>query len=241
MVRVGQRGFTVIELILFLAVSGALMTGLLFGVNANISQQRYQDSARSLQGLFQQQYFDVQNTTNERSEEWRCGETGIEATDRDNGQARGTTNCLLLGRYVQIKPGGTELELGAVVGRAPTEDLAGGDIATLVQHNPRLSPVGVEKVDVDWQSRLYVYGGDTVGASVVFLRSPASGVVRTFVGTGELPVAIGSILTPAAATNELVQCIESGSQILGPTWSLTVRANVSSPTGVTLNQNDERC
>lgn len=42
MITSKERGFTVIELMLFLGVTGALFAALMFGVNASVNQQRYQ-------------------------------------------------------------------------------------------------------------------------------------------------------------------------------------------------------
>ncbi|MEP6710564.1 MAG: prepilin-type N-terminal cleavage/methylation domain-containing protein, partial [Candidatus Saccharibacteria bacterium] len=49
-------GFTIIEVMLFLAISGALAVGILIGSNVAITSQRYRDSLNSLQSLLQQQY-----------------------------------------------------------------------------------------------------------------------------------------------------------------------------------------
>ena len=50
---VKSKGFTIIEVMLFLAVTGALAVAILVGSGVAIGQQRYKDSVNSLQSFIQ--------------------------------------------------------------------------------------------------------------------------------------------------------------------------------------------
>ena len=48
-----KPGFTIIEMMLFLAVSGAMAAGIMVGVGATVNAQRYRDATHSLVSFFQ--------------------------------------------------------------------------------------------------------------------------------------------------------------------------------------------
>jgi len=67
MVTKTQGGFTVIEVMLFLAVTGLLAVGILVGSGVAIGQQRYRDSVNTLKSYIQQQYSEVTSVINNRA------------------------------------------------------------------------------------------------------------------------------------------------------------------------------
>src|SRR6187402_1944283 len=99
-----QNGFTIIETMLFLGVTGMLATAILVGSGVAIGQQRYRDSVNSLKSQVQQQYSEVTNVINSRDKNWSCDVNGnvIEAPDASDGESRGTTDCVLLGRLLTV-------------------------------------------------------------------------------------------------------------------------------------------
>lgn len=58
-----RQGFTIIEVILFVAISAALIVGLLLGVSSAIARQRYNDSVQDLADWLKTQYLAVSNPT----------------------------------------------------------------------------------------------------------------------------------------------------------------------------------
>lgn len=54
-----KRGFTLIEVSIFLAITGLLLIGVLGGTYSNIARQRYNDSVRSFAEFFRQMYAEV--------------------------------------------------------------------------------------------------------------------------------------------------------------------------------------
>src|SRR4029450_12347478 len=93
-----QSGFTLIEVMLFLAVTGLLAMGILAGSGAAINQQRYRDSVNSLKSDIQQQYSEVTSVINSRGANWECNANGvISDTGGPAGEARGRSDCVMLG------------------------------------------------------------------------------------------------------------------------------------------------
>lgn len=56
-----HNGFTIIEVMLFLAISGFLFVGIVAGAGSNISRQRYQTSVQDLAEFLREQYSTVSN------------------------------------------------------------------------------------------------------------------------------------------------------------------------------------
>lgn len=174
------RGFTIIEVMLFLAVTGALTVGVLIGSSAAIAQQRYRDSVNSLKGFIQEQYNQTTNVVNSEEKNPVCNKAGSSlALDGSKQQARGTSECLLLGRYLLIEP--EKVTAYDVIGQPTKPDPASDDIAELASYALTTSAESETK-EVDWGAKI-VKPKTTEGltVSVLILRSPLSGSVVTFV------------------------------------------------------------
>ena len=237
-----QKGFTIIELVLFLGITGALFAALMIGVNTNIYQQRYKDSVIAYKTLLEQQYADVAYPRNERNDKWTCNnETGVQP-EPNGGEARGTSNCVLLGRYIQVKSNGTQAEVGSVIGIQPA-DTSGltGDLAVLAAYSPRRSPIDKTDYSLAWDAALQTIDHQSSSASFLILRSPASGLVRTFALEEPLPSSLRDALTDARATAKVKNCVVPNGNVGLPTQSITVNANIGSANGIVLNGNDEQC
>jgi type II secretory pathway pseudopilin PulG len=181
-------GFTIIEVMLFLAVSGLLAIGILVGSGAAISQQRYRDSVNSLKSFIQQQYGDVTNVVNSRGSQWSCDANANITEVNGVGQPRGTSNCVLLGRYITIDATGTRLTSANVVGyRAAGAPQQTSDIAELrTNYILRVSPLDQVTDEVRWGGRVVRPDSTTsMSFSMLVLRSPLSGSILTFAAAGE--------------------------------------------------------
>lgn len=186
-----ETGFTIVEVVLFLAITGLLTIGILVGSGVAISQQRYRDSVNSLKSFIQDQYSDVTNVVNARNNQWRCDANGnvIETSGAD-AQARGTSNCVLLGRYITINENGTLLTASNVVGyRTPDAEQASNDIVELQDnYNLQVSPLDQEEQEVKWGSQVVqAESGTPMPFSMLILRSPLSGSIMTFAAEGVQP------------------------------------------------------
>jgi type II secretory pathway pseudopilin PulG len=233
-------GFTVIELMLFLGITGVLFAALMVGVNTNITQERYREGVQAYSALLQDQYSEVTNTRNDRSDQWQCV-SGAVAPQPVNGEARGTTSCVILGRAVQIQSDGTEVKTAAVIGIEPLQQDNASDIDTLAAYKPKLAEsFGAATTTLDWQSSLATTDKKSSTASFLILRSPASGLLRVFASSSSLPGDLSTMITASAATTVIKNCV-TGSTGLLPTQSVSVDPRVSGPNGVIVKEVDDAC
>lgn len=94
-------GFTITEVMLFLAISGLLLVGALAGVSANINNTRFNDAVRSTTSFLQGQYDEVSTGRNDRNPNLSCDSAlNINTT---TPRPVGMTNCVVLGRFLKFE------------------------------------------------------------------------------------------------------------------------------------------
>jgi type II secretory pathway pseudopilin PulG len=183
-----ETGFTIIETMLFLAVTGLLAGAILVGSGVAISQQRYRDSVNSLKSYVQQQYSEVTNVTNGRDKSWTCDGVGnVAQSNPAAGQARGTSDCVVLGRYITVDATGTQLAASNVVGFRKVNAVdATSDIAEIMtNYQLGISPIDKDTSEVSWGAQIVKQKTTTpMPLSVLIIRSPLSGSIMTFVADG---------------------------------------------------------
>lgn len=229
-------GFTIIETMLFLAVTGLLIIGLLAGTGTSINIQRYRDSVSSLQTVLQDQYSQVANVNNQLpSQALSCNSAALVANDPSSSTSRGQSDCVILGRYVRTLDSKT-LELSTVVGYAPASIApASNDISSLQQYAIAPLPGSVDEYTIEWGSAIQKPGStDDAAFSLLILRSPISGVVRTFINPTS-PTASNAIKTLVGATSttsDLKICVDAGGLFGTNQMAVNVTKNTSGPAGV---------
>lgn len=244
MATVGTRGFTVIELMLFLGITGMLFAALMVGANNTIIQQRYKEGVIDYAALLQDQYSEVLNTRNDRPNNWSC-ENSIVSPEAVNGEFRGTSSCVLLGKAIEVTEadGGRKIETTSVVGYyVPVGDEEPqGDIEALDAYNPRVPQDFDTKVfEMGWGTNLTTHEGEDSTASFLILRSPTSGLIRVFAWAEQLPFDLTEMISAEAAVGVITNCIKGDSGLL-PTQSVTVDARIAGPNGIIINGIDDSC
>jgi type II secretory pathway pseudopilin PulG len=182
-----ERGFTVIEVMLFLAVTGLLAVGILVGSGVSIGQQRYRDSVNSLKSFIQEQYSQTTNVANDRAATWTCDTTAdVETAPVGSGQPRGTSDCVLMGRFVTIDASGTKLTASNLVGHRNAGAATGAsDVLELENYRLGISPINQVNEDVAWGATVVQPKTTTpMPLSLLIVRSPLSGSVLTFASDG---------------------------------------------------------
>lgn len=233
-----SKGFTIIEVMLFLAITGALAVGILVGSGAAIGQQRYRDSVNSLKGFLQDQYSEITSVVNGDQDKPVCTQNGDTVTlDITKQQARGTSDCLLMGRFILIEP--TKLTAYNVIGQ-PHEDTAGSD-DTAALKTYALTFTDPETEDVSWGAKIVkpkTLEGMTT--SVLIVRSPLSGAILTYIQDGDQK--------PATLLNNtnMVQkdfCVDSqGLSAMGHRLAVRIRAAATGQSGVEIPlEKDSAC
>lgn len=238
MATVDMRGFTIIELMLFLGVTGALFAALMVGVNTNIAQQQYKSSVLSYSTLLQDQYSQVTNPLNDRGDDIGCSNGDIE---KNTPTARGTTSCVILGRAVQVMDDGSTIQTATVIGTdQPAQDTNTSDIQAITDYDPKLSSTDSETTKMDWGSTLSTTDGRSSVASFLILRSPVSGLIRVFASNTALPAKLSDAITQSAATSTVTNCVNGFTGSL-PVQSVTVNPNVAGPDAITVKGLDPSC
>jgi type II secretory pathway pseudopilin PulG len=239
-----QRGFTIIEVMLFLAVSGALAVGILAGSGVAITQQRYRDSVNSLQTLLRQQYNETDHVINDRDKDRNC-KNAVISTSNGPAEARGTSECVIIGKYVTIT-NGTVITISSVVGQAragTSINDASNDFEALKQYDLGISTADTDVSDVAWGASIRNVSdtNDQKNLAFLILRSPLTGSLRTF--SGSIPSASESIATLVSEANSAEKkiCVDSASIVAGPTLGVVVRANAASASAVELLGVDGGC
>jgi type II secretory pathway pseudopilin PulG len=223
------RGFTIIEVMLFLAVTGLLTIGVLVGSSRTITQQRYRDSVSSLKSLIQEQYSQTANVVNGDVQNPVCNKRGNTLDlDPRTLRFRGTSECLILGRYLLIEP--KKVTAYDVIGLPNSDNEGADDIAALRDYSLTLSE-NFEAEEIAWDATV-VRPRTTTGmtTSVLVARSPLSGSTLTFIGDGnQLPSALIDI-------GNMVQkdlCIDSGGgAITSRRLAVRINARATSPSSV---------
>ena len=101
-------GFTIIEVTLFLAVSGVLTVGLLAAASVSIQRQQYRDAVQSFAGYLRDEYARVISVENDRGmggDDETCPVPGVSSSD---SLVRGQSRCVIVGRYINAANNGTE-------------------------------------------------------------------------------------------------------------------------------------
>lgn len=190
MTTVKERGFTIIEAMLFLAISGALFAALMVGVGSNVTRQRYTDSVRSFVSLLEGQYAAAMNIENQNSRNFACSMgAGVISGTRT---WRGNSKCVVLGRAIRIDTYGNKIEVSSVTGEDFSGDLQNlSEEVAISKFNPKISDFDKNDVTVEWSSNLKknITSGSPAPSplntnnnlvTIVILRSPLSGAMSVY-------------------------------------------------------------
>lgn len=223
-----SSGFTVIEVVLFLGITGLLATLIFVGTGNSINIQRYRDSVTSLKSILQQQYSEVTNVGNNHSAtENACGGGG--------GVSRGQSDCVILGRYItNMDP--NNIVVKTVVG-TENSDVATDDKDSLHKYTATLSTIlGTEqKYKLPWDTSMKRIGNPLVDKnfSLLIVRSPLTGSILTFIDdTAKNKPLLDLVDLPNSLTSPLKLCVNPNYLFSGKKMMIRVAANASSASGV---------
>lgn len=151
MIKGEQRGFTVIEVVLFLGISALLLLVAFSFTSATLRNTRFTDTTKSFQGFVQEQYTRVQtNSLSLNTPAGRrpvCVQNGA-VTGENTTNAAGTSSCMLLGAVLDFATGGTTVTITPLLGytKADTQTFAGV--------NPQLWAEARETYPLAWQATI---------------------------------------------------------------------------------------
>lgn len=233
MSRMYLSGFTIIETMLFLGITGLLVMGILAGAGTSINIQRYRDSVTSLQSILQDQYSQVSNVANGRDSGWSCDNNAVISIGGTT--IPGQSDCVILGRFITT-PDGVNLSMSDVVGYiSPVAPPATDDITTLKAYKLQTSPIDPTSYSLEWGASLTDPATKTASAfSMLIVRSPTSGVVRTFIDSTKVVASrnMGTMITAQALAENLEACVVAGGGLFVPKSAIHVVANATSSGGI---------
>lgn len=198
--RVYRRGFTIIEVILFLGISGLLLVGLLVGTSSSVARQRYNDSVNSFKDLMQDQYMYVSNVDNDRNDNLNIsGGTQCKGQDNVNDSPHGRTKCMVYGKLIEFATHDSEdfdIRVTTVIGndvmdllnddRLGTSSTTvnwGNDISVLQYVNLVRTNI-VREYQLEWGAKLrqpHPKSESLPTGAILIVRAPVSNSVKTFV------------------------------------------------------------
>lgn len=227
-----KHGFTIIETMLFLAISGALTVAVLVGAGASISQQRYRDSVNSLSNFLQQQYSDVTSVRNERDSGWSCNAATGPVVDETSGSSRGATECVVVGKYISLSD--KTVTVQTVIGKASAVGGA-GDIATLTNSGLSLTDFDKQTYTIEWGAAMQKINKAPTATTMLIVRSPVTGSIRTFIDESGANQPVASMVNVARLQAPANICMNSDGMFNGKRLGVYVIANASSATAVKVN------
>ena len=254
-----KRGFTIIETMLFLAISGVLVVAMISGVGVSINIQRYRDAVETFKSLLQNQYSALSSVENDRDNNWSC--SPVAASEQGGTEVRGQSDCVLLGRLVTVVE--SEINVYNVLGRPPAVQPPVTDDIVQLRDNYILnvSSVNEDKTTMEWgtQIALPTNGPEKPNAAtartprsiaILFVRSPNSGQIYTFTGNTVAPTPTPEMLrsmlvsTGTVTSGQPVQgrmyrtiCIESNGLFVSADQSIFINAYANGPSSIESQSN----
>lgn len=246
MVGKRQAGFTIIEITLFMAITGLLFLIAVAGTGNTIRTFRFTDSGRSLEAFAQKQYDDVINGLNNRSASVSCSNGTV---DTSTAQEIGSSNCLLIGKLIVFRSGNTAVTTYNVVGTEPAGvnySLSDDDLISAFQ--PRaVTNTATETYTIPWgnaPSGFKRLSDNTATNGLLLIRSPKSSrlVSYTFTVPAAIPTDLTSVVSTAANRSQATNfCIKNADGIGNPVRLEISGGATQSSAKIIFNATDSEC
>jgi type II secretory pathway pseudopilin PulG len=233
-------GFTIIEVILFLAISALLAATLLGGWTLTINTQRYKDSNKTLQSFLQEQYNLVYNVENGRDANLACTLSGTELSIHPvplSNTPPGQSDCVVMGRYIHVQ-NGTTLNVSTIVGLDQTPDSSQSDLQQMlafkVQKVDEVTGLTRSSLTIPWQATIVGQNGDPTarGYNIAIIRAPSSGIVHTFTQETSAQLPVSQLVLTANERNPVYFCLDPGVTVTGPRTGVMIEALASAQSSV---------
>jgi hypothetical protein len=209
-----KTGFTIIEVSLFLAISGFLIIGLIVGTSATIARQRYTDSVQDFAEFLRREYAGVVYTENSINGLTKCNGDGTISVDEDaTSESGGYTdtgraNCLIYGRLLVFgeeiggKVDPNAVSIYTVFGKDLRSRQPDGSIIHIPEDtltalkvaNISASPtIAADSYKLQWGAKAEKTADKSSRSlSYLIVRSPESGIVHSFVLNRALAITGGT-------------------------------------------------
>ena len=232
----GHKGFTIIEVMLFLAVSGALAAGVLGGSSVAINNQRYVDAANSFKAVVQEEFINTTRVANLRdaNTNFTCP-----ADPTSEARPRGASDCVIVGRLVSIATSG-EMTRSNIIGvepTVPTTPAPANDIEAIKAYQLTIDMLGQETTEMSWGTSIRRGGEENQAASIIILRAP-SGNVLSLVDTQAITSNDGlkDYINSANNSQPKTLCVATSGWTVAQMQAVVIPAYASTPSVVEQRQ-----
>ncbi len=250
MSRLYKPGFTIIETMLFLAITGVLIASILVGTGASMNVQRYRDSVTSLKALIQQQYSDATNVQNQTPmAAVSCNSNAVVSTSGAT-EPRGQSDCVVMGRYMSINQ--DTVTTKTVIGHSSSTSSGSlSDVGLMQSYNLATLDSSTETSQLDWGTRI-AWPSSGGGAksptmprsiAILIIRSPQSGQTYTFTAD-DITTSLKSMIVAGVGTvaglpgqAQRTVCVDSNGLFAGNGMAVSINAYASSPTDIEIRSN----
>lgn len=250
MSSISHQGFTIIETMLFLAITGLLVVGLLVGAGSSINVQRYNDSVTSLKTTLQDQYSQVINVNSAMPpSQLTCDTNGVVVNQVGlPAGPRGQGDCVVMGQFITIVD--TTITTNSVVGyNNLTSSAYINDIDELKDYKLSILPTNTSVNEIEWGSRIAWPKGGTSAKSpttprsiaILILRSPKSGLSYTFTSDTISSSKLSDMIVAGNTIPGQMQrriCIDPNGLLVNGGLAVFIGGYASGPTAVEIRSND---
>ena len=228
-------GFTIIEVILFLAISGMMITAVLIGVGASLNYQRYNDALNSFSDFVKGQYNLTDNVRNNRSADVDYTSVCRSGLGGSNNAEGTSSNCTLVGRYIYSTNNGTQVVSRPLIATAQADENA-TDIGSILNSMKLVVPPAAMNTDDEdytlaWQTTVRSAKNQEPQFSMLIVRLE-SGVIQTFANSAV--VAADNLSEFWSGTQEsVVLCVMPEGLVGANPSGITVSSRAVTSSGVT--------
>jgi len=243
-------GFTVIETMLFLSITGMLIAGLLIGTSASINNQRYNDAVETFKEMLQNQYAELGAVRNDRANTYGCVVNGTTVSVKNDGkQIRGQSDCVITGRYMVIN--GPTVTVRSVLASKNTSASGTTDIARLKSGYAYGLMDDISTDTLQWGTSFKGpergLGADPALTKIalLFLRSPETGKIYTFSANTPSDTVSSTTITNMINANDATPgqgartlCLESDGLFVGGAMGIYLNARAAGSSAVEVRSDD---
>lgn len=242
-----RAGFTIVEISLFLGLTGLLFLIAILGTGNAIRTFRFTDSGRSLETFAQKQYDDIVNGLNSRSDTVSCSGGVI---DTSASQTVGSSDCLQMGKLLVFSLNDPTVTIYPVIGTEPANiNYSLSDDSLITAFSPKtVTTTAVSSYTIPWGAKPSGFKRTTDNQAtnaVLLIRSPKSSrvVSYTFKVTPAAPPSDLTSTVAAAANRAKVTnlCIKSADGLGSPAKLVISGGASQSAASVVFNSVDTEC
>lgn len=230
------QGFTIVEVMLFLAVTGLVMAVFLTGIGTSLNRERYRDAAASFHDYIQGQYDLVANVNNNRNYDEVCTSTGVVIDSSAALTAgRGTSDCMIMGRILHASSDGQTVTSSQVY--ATQDTLAGDTDEEILTDAQMVSGPAADEYIVEWGAKLVQPAPSNAlpsNFSILIVRMPNSGVIRTFTSQSA-DLSPEEMISQAIPVGGFKVCVDSNGLVSAASLpvGVNIARNTSNSAGIT--------